>query len=418
MGHCKNIMMEMEEQGADFTGKYISPDCFSDSNLVKALTKLGNSGICSYSGKGGVVVPMNDAADYIHRYILKYYDDPDQCDLYLANSFLDKGEENDKDSKFTSFGPYLVPKDCACFDDTAELLEELDLYTENEELNADLIEALGDHWWIEKEPFVIPLGDELNLKWKQFSNDVMHRQRFTFLSRDEFNGEPEHTDNGLFDILTELQGIIVRHSLCKKIDKSTHLYRARPLTEKVAHEFKEITCPPDSAAKQNRMSPAGISMFYAAFDDKTPLLEGSDKGDGKGWFLTGDFIPKRDLNVLDLTELPSPITFWLEGFEEIAFLKAFHKEITRPIKRDNRIHSEYVPSQVFTEFLRYMFKGVQLDGMIYNSSLDGEKDIVLFCNQKESSKLLDVVRIDEVDNRCLWSRLCFVVKGWLKKMTK
>ena len=60
MGHCKNIMMEMEEQGADFTGKYISPDCFSDSNLVKALTKLGNSGICSYSGKGGVVVPMND----------------------------------------------------------------------------------------------------------------------------------------------------------------------------------------------------------------------------------------------------------------------------------------------------------------------------------------------------------------------
>ncbi len=77
MGHCKNIMMEMEEQGADFTGKYISPDCYSDSNLVKALTKLGNSGICSYSGKGGVVVPMNDAADYIHRYILKHYDDPD-----------------------------------------------------------------------------------------------------------------------------------------------------------------------------------------------------------------------------------------------------------------------------------------------------------------------------------------------------
>ena len=93
---------------------------------------------------------------------------------------------------------------------------------------------------------------------------------------------------------------------------------------------------------------------------------------------------RRDLNVLDLTELPSPITFWLDGFEEIAFLKAFHEEITRPIKRDNRIHSEYVPSQVFTEFLRYMFKGVQLYGMIYNSSLDGEKDIVLFCNQKES----------------------------------
>lgn len=418
MGRFKNMMMEMEEWGADFTGKYISPDCFSDSNLVKALTKLGNSGICSYSGKNGVVVPMNDATDYVRRYILKYYDDPDQCDLYLANSFLDKGEENDEDSKFTSFGPYLVPKDCACFDDTAELLEELDLYTKNEELNADLIEALGDHWWIEKEPFVIPLGDELNLKWKQFSDDVMHRQRFTFLSKKEFCGEPEHTDNGLLDILTEIEGIITRHSLCKVIDKHTHLYRVRPLIENVAHEFKEITCPPDSAAKQNRMSPAGISMFYAAFDERTPLLEGSYKGDGKGWFLTGDFIPKKNLNVLDLTELPSPITFWLEGFEEIAFLNAFHKEITRPIKRDNRIHSEYVPSQVFTESLRYMYKGVQLDGMIYNSSLVGKKNIVLFCNQEESYKMLNAVKIDEIDNRSFWERLCFMVKGWMKRLTQ
>lgn len=87
MGRFKNMMMEMEERGVDFAGKYISPDCFSDSNLVKALTKFGNSGICSYSGKDGVVVPMNDATDYVRRYILKYYDDPDQCDLYLANSF-------------------------------------------------------------------------------------------------------------------------------------------------------------------------------------------------------------------------------------------------------------------------------------------------------------------------------------------
>ena len=73
-----------------------------------------------------------------------------------------------------------------------------------------------------------------------------------------------------------------------------------------------------------------------------------------------------------------------------------------------------MPSQVFTEFLRYMFKGVLLDGMIYNSSLDGEKDIVLFCNQKESSKMLDVVRIDEVDNRCLWARLICKLKSLLK----
>lgn len=39
--------------------------------------------------------------------------------------------------------------------------------------------------------------------------------------------------------------------------------------------------------------------------------------------------------------------------------------------------------------------------------------VTLFCNQKESSKILDVVKIDEVDNRCLWERLVFKMQGWL-----
>ena len=399
MGWVKEMMMEMEEQKADFSGKYVSPNCFDDPNLRKALARRGMQGKCSYSGIKGIVTPMVDVTDYIRHYVLKYYDDPDQCGLYLANSFMGEGDENDEDSPFTRFGPYLVTKECDTFDNTAELLNELNLYTKYADLNNDLIEALGDHWWIEIEPFVISVRDELDMKWKHFSEDVMHRQRFTFLSKEEFNGEPEHTDNGLFDILTELQYIIARHGLYKRLYKNTHLFRARPLSQKVAHTFDEITCPPDSSAKQNRMSPAGISMFYAAFDEITSILESSNKGDGKGWFLTGDFVTKKELNVLDLTELPTPITFWLENFEEIAFLKSFHQEITRPIVRDDRIHSEYVPSQVFTEFLRYMYKGEKLDGMIYNSSLDGAKNVVLFCNQKESREMVEIVKINEVDNR-------------------
>ena len=103
------------------------------------------------------------------------------------------------------------------------------------------------------------------------------------------------------------------------------------------------------------------------------------------------------MKVLDLTSLPSPITFGLEGFEEVAFLKSFHKEIARHINRDDSIHVEYIPSQVFTEYLRFMFKTVPLDGMIYNSSLTGAKNIVLFCNNEESKELLVATDIDEVD---------------------
>lgn len=391
-------MEEQEEHGRDFTGKYVTPNCFSDENLRATLSNMCEDGTCSYTGVVGNVVSMNSLRDYLRHYIFRYFDNPDNCDLYLANSFIEKGDEDDKDSPLASMGPYLVTKDTKQFETTEDLLNEVKLMTRYKELNKDLVDVFGEHWWVEKEPFVISLVDELSLKWQQFSNDVMHRQRFTFLANKEFNGVPETTDNGLFDILTEIGSIIHKYGVCKELNEDTVIYRVRPLTKRVDHVFKEITCPPDLSAKQNRMSPAGISMFYGGFDKEIALKEGRANSDGKGCcFLTGEFLPLRPLKVLDLTALPQNITFWLEGFEEVAFLKSFHKEITRHIDHDDRIHVEYVPSQVFTEYLRYMYIATPLDGMVYNSSLGSGKNVVLFCNQEDSAKWLKVNGIKEIE---------------------
>lgn len=407
MGQYKRMMEEQEANGRDFTGLYVSSKCFKDANLRATLVSLCESGICSYTNENGDVVPMNTLRNYLRSYVFRYFDDPENCDLPLANGFIEKDDEDDENSPFDSIGSLLIYKDTKKFDSTEELLEEVNLLTKWDNLNTDLVDVFGEHQWVEREPFVISLREELSMKWKQFSDNVMHRQRFTFLANDEFNGKPEETDNGLFDILTEVGSIISEHGLCREILEDTVIYRVRPLKKRVEHKFDEITCPPDIVAKQNRMSPAGISMFYGGFDKKIALLEGSEKGDGKGWFLTGEFKPKRPLKVLDLTALPQNITFWLEGFEELAFLRSFHDEITRHIERDDRIHVEYVPSQVFTEYLRFIFKETPLDGMIYNSSLSEGKNVVLFCNQEESRNLLEVVRIDEINNRCcLKSLLC------------
>ena len=76
----------------------------------------------------------------------------------------------------------------------------------------------------------------------------------------------------------------------------------------------------------------------------------------------------------------------------------FHNEITKKIKPDDRIHTEYVPSQVFTEYLRYMFKlegEVDVDGLIYKSSVNDSKCIVVFCNQKESEDYLELVSVED-----------------------
>ena len=390
------MLEEQEANGRDFTGMYVSPECFEDANLKATLAGLCEDGKCSYTNNNGDVVPMNTLRNYLRYYIFRYFDDPNNCSLPLANGFIDKD-----DKIFDSMGPFLVFKDTKHFDTTEELLKEVGLTTQYSNLNNDLVDVFGEHWWVEKEPFVLPLRDELSMKWKQFSENVMHKQRFTFLANKEFVASPEKTDNGLFDILTEVGSIISKHGLCREILKDTVIYRVRPLKERVEHIFEEITCPPDSAAKQNRMSPAGISMFYGSFDKNTALMEGSENCDGKGWFLAGEFAPLRPLNVLDLTALPQNISFWLDGFEELSFLRSFHNEITRYIDRDDRIHVEYVPSQVFTEYLRYMYNGACLDGMIYQSSLSTEKNIVLFCEQKESSKFLKSIRIEEFHNHVL-----------------
>ena len=63
---------------------------------------------------------------------------------------------------------------------------------------------------------------------------------------------------------------------------------------------------PDSAAISNRMSAAGISMFYAAFDMATARAEVSANISTGEHILTGaEWTNTRELNVLDLTKLPA-----------------------------------------------------------------------------------------------------------------
>ena len=67
----------------------------------------------------------------------------------------------------------------------------------------------------------------------------------------------------------------------------------------------------------------------------------------------------------------------------LIFLHTLGHEFSKPITRDDRVHIEYVPTQVVTEYLR----GVKtredggLNGIRYGSARhDGGASLVLFCN--------------------------------------
>lgn len=381
--------------------KKVCSDHFADKALRAIIAKEGHRGRCSYCGERRSVMDMPGFIRMVRGKLESEFENVDNACLPTEHSYFD--DDDEKLPGLTRFHGYTAPSNCDMFDDTEDVVSEVLEITGPDGLWNDVVEALPQQAWISKNPFVASLDDELNIRWKHFADMVNHKQRFTFLANKEFDGHPSEYDNGLYDILTELGTMIHRFDVCKNIDENTSIYRARPIVKDTSLIFDEITCPPDVYARQNRMSPAGISMFYGAFDEETARREStpSTGHDGKGRFLIGQFRQKRPLFLIDLTSLPRP-SFWHQnrGYREaLAFMHIFHKEITKKIIPDDRIHTEYIPSQVFTEYLRYMFKlegEISVDGLIYTSSVNGEKCVVLFCNQKESRKMLELVDVKDI----------------------
>jgi len=399
MGQVKQQWIEDESRGYSLPDeKYVCSSHFNDKYLQQYIKENSISGRCEYCGRKTEVINLRDFMEYATGKITDYYGNPGDEALYLASSFYD--DEDEEIPGFKRVGCFISPSHADNFDSTAELLYNLDLTTDNDQLNKDIEGCFILDEWIQRHPYMMTEGQELSFMWKMFGRMVMYEQRFTFFKRPEFTGKKLSEDNNLMDILTELGVKISEHNLCKEIDIATELYRCRFIDAgEIVDTFDKITSPPASKAKQSRMSPAGISMFYGAFERNTAIIESSPDGTTIGGnHIVGKFKTKVKLKVLDLTDLPQ-LSFWMPfDWQVIEFLYSFRNEITKSIVRDERIHIEYVPSQVFTEYLRYIYrdtKGEKIDGIIYKSSLKWAtgSNIVLFYDTKSSANVLDLIDI-------------------------
>lgn len=399
MGQAKQQWLEDASRGYSLPDeKYVCVNHFEDKYLRKYVKDNSLSGKCDYCGKRTQVIDLRNFIEYVIGKITDYYGDPGDESLYLASSFYD--DEDEEISGFKRVGSFISPSHADNFESTAELLYSLELTTDNDQLDKDIEDRFILDEWIQHHPYMMTEGQELSFMWDTFGRMVKHEQRFTFFKRPEFTGEKLSEDNSLMDILTELGAKISAHKLCKEVDIDTKLYRCRFIDPGVVVDsFDKITSPPAGKAKQSRMSPAGISMFYGAFDRNTAVIESSSDGiTTVGSHVVGKFKTKTKLKVLDLTDLPQ-LSFWMPlDWQVIEFLYSFRNEITKSIIRDDRIHIEYVPSQVFTEYLRYIYqdaKGEKIDGIIYKSSLKKatSSNIVLFYNSKASTNILELVDI-------------------------
>jgi hypothetical protein len=217
-------------------------------------------------------------------------------------------------------------------------------------------------------------------------------------------------------MLEEIKGVIAELGLIYELPTETKFWRAR--NHKLCHPLKppeDFTSPPlDKAIKPNRMSPAGISMFYGADDVDTAAREINPNGIPPGQRASGVcFKSRRPLQILDLMKIVPEKSYFAQEAREwrhgVEFLRRFSRNASVPIvgpagasefvqrmREEPLPEVDYVPTQVFTEYVRYHMThdgkpdGRPIDGIRYRSSLNDDKEnhgcYVLFFDQDDCLK--------------------------------
>ena len=264
--------------------------------------------------------------------------------------------------------------------------------TENEEILKDVLGSIEDNQWCQKNFYELPADEALKYGWNEFSRKVKHSTRYVFFQvRDESEDRRGHEEIPPYAMLDVLGNVISEVNLIKDIKKGTTIFRVRIHEPSETFTTSKDLGPPEIAKYSNRMSPAGISMFYGAFAEKTAIDETFEKGHKKTKVATvATFEATRDMKVLDLTALPAVPSLFDQSKRSIRagiiFLYSFVKDVSKPISKDGIEHIEYVPTQIFTEYFRHIFVDEhknKINGILYRSSKhNGGVSSVLFLDNK------------------------------------
>lgn len=340
-----------------------------DDYAIRLFVKRnGEKDKCDYCGKQRLVVDLENLMEFLTDALTHFYTDPANFMSYVSSE-----------------GGYLGE-----FDGPWEMLESLGLSIEDDKLNQDIFESL-DHSSAWADEGVA--GSDFKYEgWLQFKYLVKHQSRFLFSTSEDFRMGGRMISAESF--LKELAVDIRKQRMVSVVKAGTPIYRCRQHLNIGDVTKAQHICSPSTehAIYPNRMSSAGVSMFYGAFKKKTAKLETLRHDDlAKLYFTVAEFCPIEDLKLIDLSKIPYVSPFDQENWElydKVEFLYKFLDDFAKPVSHDGKEHIEYVPTQVITEYFRYKFnrKGAkQIDGIIYPSSKDRRLNAcVLFMDHYES----------------------------------
>jgi hypothetical protein len=315
--------------------------------------------------------------------------------------------------------------------DSQELLEGIGLGLPNDDgrLFDILVECLGDEVWCERNPYSLRRDEQLTGSWEDFCRSIKHERRYFFLRKARKRRYYVDEYLSASDLLRFISESVNEHDLVKILPKGSLVYRAR--RQKPGQIFAspyDFGPPPvASATRPNRMSPAGIVMFYGSDDPATAVAE-IDEDPALG-IAIGTFKLTRDATILDLTKLPKRLGFFEQQSDSssvdryaLDFLHRFVKSLSEKVEPGTREHIDYVPTQVVTEWFRTAFRHRRklIDGIRYISAQrTNGKSVVLFANQFDvvlsPGEIKDLAKARSIEE---WEIRIRHENAWLKLVRK
>ena len=381
----EQLIRQMELGYGNVPDKNVCAECISDYALKGFIRERADENECSYCLKESdepIAIALEQLVEYICECIHTEWEDPVECMGW-------DGAEGGYQGAPVYTGYELV----------TEQIEEL-YEMDNTEVLVDIANSLGDSQWCQRDPYGLREEEALAYSWEHFSNLVKHKARYIFSLVDDaeerrYDPDMIPVSRILERISQQILGIDEYCGLITNIEIGVRIFRARVHRndERLATAKDLGTVPLEQAKYSNRMSPAGIPMFYGAFDAETAYQEIKDESknneDKRVYIAT--FRTLSPMTVLRLTNLPTVPSIFDEGVNylrsPIIFLRDFIKELSKPISKDGFEHIEYVPTQVFTEYVRHLLKspgGASIDGISYPSSrhADGTSCVLFIENEQ------------------------------------
>ncbi len=383
MGYYSEQSIREQEQRLNLNsvrGKKVCSACFADPHIADFVAEHADARTCDYCGETGDKVAAASLVDVLD-YMLA------QIDLEYASA--DQSLPRDPETKERMF-----PEDEF---EARELLETfigLELPKDDKgELMADIASALSDQDWCLAEPLRARDDEMIGNSWDKFKTVVKHRRRFFFLQHKDPDLEQDldwgEAAYNIPDLLERIAQFARDHGLIGRLEAGTRWHRVQRLSEGEQDFGPRRMGPPPyaNADMPNRMSPAGVPMFYGAADRATALAEVAES---EARFACGAFETLKDIMVLDVRKAPDvPSLFDREHAKDRAtamFMHSFIDDFRAPIDRKLRPHVDYLPTQVVTEYFRTSVTNADNEpilGILYSSTKNGQDAIVLFAEDRD-----------------------------------